>query len=95
MAVMVYTFRVVNGLSLLVLLVACLYELGILGNGHLFGFDPLRVLLVAGTIWVFTITIVLTYIHPWRVDELPSEDAVADPASAVASESARGRPGAP
>ena len=73
MATAVFIVHTILATSLLVGVVAGLFSIGVIGNGHILGVDSFRVLMWSGAIAVFTSPIMVTFVY-----QLFSSDGTTD-----------------
>ena len=74
MATAVFIVHTILATSLLVGVVAGLFSVGVIGNGHILGVDSFRVLMWSGAIAVLTSPIVVTFVYPLESSERTADD---------------------
>ena len=74
MATAIFIFRTVLLTSLLLGVLAGLFEIGVIGNGHILGVDSYWVMMWAGAIAVLTSPIVVSFLYPLSDDDGTSDD---------------------
>ena len=74
MATAVFIVHTILATSLLVGVLAGLFELGVIGNGSILGVDSFRVMMWSGAIAVFTSPIVVTFAYPLKNSDEPTDD---------------------
>lgn len=74
MATAVFIVHAILMTSLLLGVLAGLFELGVIGNGRILGMDSFRVMLWSGAIAVFTSPILVTLVYPLQSSDGPTDD---------------------
>ena len=74
MATAVFIVHTILATSLLVGVIAGLFSIGVIGNGHILGVDSFRVLMWSGAIAVLTSPIVVTFAYPLESSERTTDD---------------------
>ena len=74
MATAVFIVHAILATSLLVGILAGLFSIGVVGNGHILGVDSFRVLMWSGAIAVFTSPILVPFVYQLCISDGTTDD---------------------